>query len=66
MHVPYHLYEFGLKSFQRHGARAGYTVSFHEYYPCAGYMPPRLVGLFNTIMKWTDIGMQLAVWLRPE
>jgi 2-polyprenyl-3-methyl-5-hydroxy-6-metoxy-1,4-benzoquinol methylase len=64
MHVPYHLYEFGLESFVRHGPGAGYSVAFHEYYPCAGYMPQWLVLPFNAVMKWTDTGMQLAVWLR--
>jgi hypothetical protein len=66
MHVPYHLYEFGLESFRKHGAGAGYSVAFHEYYPCAGYMPRWLIGPFNSVMKWTNTGMQLAVWLRKE
>ena len=64
LHVPYHLYEFGLESFVRHGARAGYAVAFHEHYPCAGYMPRWLIGPSNAVMRWTDTGMQLAVWLR--
>jgi SAM-dependent methyltransferase len=66
MHVPYHLYEFGLESFRRHGARAGYTVAFHEFYPCAGYMPRWLIGPFNTLMRWTNTGMQLAVWIKKS
>ena len=64
MHVPYHLYEFGLDSFTRHGKRAGYSVVFREYFPCAAYMPRILIGPFNMVMSWTDTGMQLAVWLR--
>ncbi|GAC1474963.1 MAG: hypothetical protein NVSMB9_26390 [Isosphaeraceae bacterium] len=64
MHVPYHLYEFGLESFNRHGARAGYSVAFHEFFPCAGYMPRCIIGPFNTVMRWTNTGMQLAVWLK--
>jgi SAM-dependent methyltransferase len=64
MHMPYHLYEFGLKSFLRSGNHTGYSVVFHEYFPCAGYMPRVLIGPCNAVMQWTDTGMQLAVWLR--
>lgn len=64
MHAPYHLYEFGLKSFEKHGPGAGYALAFHEYYPCAAYMARWLVRPFNAVMKRTDTGMQLAVWLR--
>jgi SAM-dependent methyltransferase len=66
MHPPYHLFEFGLKSFTRHGARAGYAVAFHEYFPCAGQMPRPLVGFFNRVMGLTGTGMQLAVWLERK
>jgi len=64
MHTPYHLYEFGLKSFEKHSPGAGYAVAFHEYYPCATNMARWLARPFNAVMKWTDTGMQLAVWLR--
>jgi SAM-dependent methyltransferase len=66
MHPPYHLYEFGLESFVKHGARAGYTVVTHHYEPCAGYMPRWMIGPFNAVMRWTDTGMQLMVWLRKN
>jgi SAM-dependent methyltransferase len=71
LHPPYHLYEFGLESFIKHGPAAGYIVTFHEYYPSAvdmpaGYMPRWLVPYIDKVMKWTDTGMQLAVWLRKE
>src|SRR5262249_44359495 len=66
MHVPYHLYEFGLDSFIRHGSKSGYTVAFHGFYPCAGYMPKWMKGPFNKFMKATKTGMQLAVWLRKD
>lgn len=66
MHAPFHLYEFGLESFVRLGRRTGYSVALHEYVPCAGYMPAWLIGPFNTLMKATDTGMQLIVWLRKD
>lgn len=64
MHVPYHLYEFGLESFVKAGQRDGYTVAFHEFYPCANYMPRPFIITANVIMNWTKTGMQLAVWLK--
>jgi SAM-dependent methyltransferase len=64
MHSPYHLYEFSLQSFVLGGARAGYDVVHHEYYPCAAYLPARLVRLVDALMKWSRTGMQLVVWLR--
>lgn len=66
MHPPYHLFEFGLESFRLHSREEGYAVAFHEYFPCAGYMPRLLVPFFNAVMKWTDTGMQLAVWLKKN
>jgi SAM-dependent methyltransferase len=64
MHPPYHLYEFGVESFRRNGNRAGYDVAFHEYFPCAAYVPSILIKPLNAIMSMTNTGMQLAVWLR--
>jgi len=69
MHVPYHLYEFALQSFVRHGRAAGYSVAFHEYAPGAETMPAwltRIMRPFNALMRWTSTGMQLAVWLKKE
>ena len=66
MHVPYHTYEFGLKSFLKHGKKSNYSVAFHDYYPCASYMPNFLIKPFNKVMKSTNTGMQLAVWLKKN
>lgn len=64
MHPPYHLYEFSLRSFQRHGIRSGYRIAHHSFSPCASYMPKILIRPFNAVMKWTKTGMQLGVWLQ--
>ena len=63
MHNPYHLYEFGLRSFQEHGKKNDYEVAFHEYYVCATYMPKIADYILKQIMKRTGTGMQLCVWL---
>jgi 2-polyprenyl-3-methyl-5-hydroxy-6-metoxy-1,4-benzoquinol methylase len=66
MHPPYHLYEFGLSSFLHHGQQNGYTVTRHRFHVCQTYMPKILDPLLKRIMKATDTGMQLEVWLRKE
>lgn len=64
MHPPYHLYEFSLKSFRRHGRDHGYRVAWYEHYVCESYMPRVVRPLFHLAMKLSRTGMQLAVWLR--
>jgi 2-polyprenyl-3-methyl-5-hydroxy-6-metoxy-1,4-benzoquinol methylase len=65
MHSPFHLYEFGLESFQKHGQRAGYEVAKHRFNVCTIYhMPKLLQPLLRTYMDKTETGMQLTVWLR--
>jgi ubiquinone/menaquinone biosynthesis C-methylase UbiE len=66
MHEPYHLYEFGLKSFQEHAKQHGYEMAFHEYYVCQTFMPKLADFILKPFMKWTHTGMQLCVWLRKK
>lgn len=64
MHEPYHLFEFSLRSFQKNGVRLGYEVKHHEFYVSQAYLPTGLNGLARQIMKYTNTGMQLCVWLQ--
>lgn len=64
MHEPYHLYEFGLKSFLEHAKQHGYELAFSEYYVCQTFMPKLADYILKPYMKKTDTGMQLCVWLR--
>ncbi len=66
MHEPYHLHEFGLKSFEHHAKKHGYSVAFHEHYVCQTYMPKLADYVLKPYMKWTNTGMQLCVWLRKN
>jgi len=66
MHEPYHLYEFGLKSFQEHGRINHYEVVFHEFYVCETYLPKILDYVLKPYMVSTKTGMQLCVWLRKK
>ena len=65
LHKPYHLYEFGLKSFELHGAAAGYTIANHQVSVCTIFNVPKVAHWpLHQIMKHTNTGMQLSVWLR--
>jgi SAM-dependent methyltransferase len=63
MHPPYHLYEFTIESFERHARQTGYSVVGHQTFVCQTYLPPPLDTLARRVMKVTQTGMQLQVWL---
>ena len=63
MHVPFHLYEFDLRSFEKNGAMIGYDIAEHHYSVCAIPFVP-LKPLFRWFMDRTNTGMQLTVFLR--
>lgn len=64
MHPPFHLYEFSLNSFNANGSIQGYSVVDHKYYVCPTYLPSILNPIIRPIMRHTNTGMQLCVWLR--
>ena len=65
MHPPYHLYEFGLRSFELNGGRLGYSIAHHQFMTCTVmHLPAK--PLFRRIMDATDTGMQLTVFLRKN
>jgi 2-polyprenyl-3-methyl-5-hydroxy-6-metoxy-1,4-benzoquinol methylase len=64
MHVPFHLYEFSLKSFTELSGSAGFTIKHHTYYVGKSILVPKLVApVLHRCMKWTNTGMQLEIWL---
>jgi len=66
MHTPFHLYEFGLKSFEEHSKLNNYEIARHQYYVCDTYLPKILDYVLKPYMKRTNRGMQLCVWLRKK
>jgi 2-polyprenyl-3-methyl-5-hydroxy-6-metoxy-1,4-benzoquinol methylase len=64
MHPPYHLYEFTLSSFNQHGSSHGYNVIHHQYHVCDTYMPKFADRIVRPLMRISDTGMQLEVWLK--
>lgn len=67
MHEPFHLYEYGFKSFEELAKRLGFEIAFHEYYVASIYhIPKPLHPVLKSYMKRTNTGMQLAIWLRKK
>lgn len=67
MHVPYHLYEFDLKSFVLLGENSGFEVTKSRFDVCNIYFVPSLLhGLMRFYMKKTNSGMQLTVYLKKN
>ena len=66
MHVPYHLYEFSLESFNKNGLINDYTVKDSGYYVCETFMPKAFDIVLRPLMRKTNTGMQLIVWLEKK
>lgn len=66
MHVPYHLYEFDLRSFYEHGSANNYKLKDYSYYVCDTFLPKFIDPIARQIMSRTNTGMQLCVWLQKE
>ena len=65
MHPPFHLYEFGFKSFQHHARQHHYELAFHKIMVTSTtFLPGVLNPIVKPLMKKTNTGMQLEVWLR--
>ena len=66
MHEPFHLYEFTLRSFQKHGSLTDYKIVHHEYYVAQTFLPKFLDWILVPFMRSTNTGMQLCVWLKKK
>lgn len=66
MHVPYHLYEFDLRSFQRNAEVSGYEIAAYDFFVCDTFLPGWLDIVIVPLIKRTDTGMQLTIWLRKR
>lgn len=67
MHSPYHLYEFGLKSFQEIEKKMNFSIVNHHYDVCDIHPVPSFLHFpLRKYMEWTDTGMQLTVYLKKQ
>jgi 2-polyprenyl-3-methyl-5-hydroxy-6-metoxy-1,4-benzoquinol methylase len=65
MHEPFHMYEFGLRSFKQHAKNNNYEIAKYQYFVCNIYNIPKIFhSSLRYIMKKTNTGMQLSIWLR--
>lgn len=64
MHAPYHLYSFSIESFRCLSSKLGLDILRHDYHVNSALHTPRpLKGLVSSLMRKTNRGMQLTVWL---
>lgn len=66
MHEPFHLFEFSLKTFQQHAIKNNYSIIHHEYAVCKTYMPKYSDFILKPLMKRTNTGMELYIWLQKN
>jgi hypothetical protein len=67
MHPPFHLYEFGIKSFEELSSKLNFKIENSMYDVCSIYFVPKVFHpILRQYMKWTDTGMQLTVYLRKK
>jgi len=66
MHTPFHLYEFGLKSFEYNAKESGYYVHHYHYDVCETFLPLRFNGLLKWIMRKNNSGMDITVLLKKN
>ena len=67
MHSPFHLYEFDIRSFEAFSGKFGYQIIHKEYMVGRVLNFPKM---FHPILKWimksTNRGLQLTVWLEKK
>lgn len=66
MHEPFHLYEFTKKAFQLNAERLNYSIKQFNYFVCDTYLPKALDVILKPIMRQTNTGMQMVVWIQKH
>ena len=64
MHTPFHLYEFSVGAFRRHGAMHGLEIESHRIEVCETQLPRIFDPLLKPWMRITNTGLQLVIWLK--
>lgn len=65
MHAPFHLYEFSHLSFRQYATKLNYTIATYRYEPCEVLNFPKFSHpLLKFLMKKTNTGLQLIIWLK--
>ncbi len=64
LHIPFHLFEFTARSFERHAARTGYELALCRRHVAQTFAPRWADTVLVPLMRATHTGLQLEVWLR--
>jgi SAM-dependent methyltransferase len=64
LHVPFHLFEFTVQSFERHAERLGYQLAEHRHHVCDTFAPRWISPMLTRVMELSRTGLELEVWLR--
>ena len=64
MHAPFHMYEFSVEAFRRHGVLHGLEIESHDVEVCETQLPRVFDPFLKLPMRVTNTGLQLVVWLR--
>ncbi len=67
MHVPFHLYEFHLNSFEKLSSKLDYSIIHKEYMIGTIFNFPKILHPpLRQLIKFTNRGLQLIVWLKKN
>lgn len=66
MSEPYHLYEFDLNSFYENSLINNYKIVSFDYHICNTFLPNSLDFIFKPLMKFTNTGMEISVWIKKK
>jgi SAM-dependent methyltransferase len=64
LHVPFHLFEFTVHSFNCHAERLGYQLAEHRHHVCDTFAPRWASPLLTRVMELSRTGLELEMWLR--
>ncbi len=63
MHPPFHLFEFGTKSFKMNAEKNKFNIVKIQHVVCETFLPKIIDPFFKWVMKKTNTGMEINVWL---
>jgi SAM-dependent methyltransferase len=66
MHAPFHIYEFGAKTFEINSAINNYSVVIKDFWTTEDYLFEKPNFIVKKIIKLTKTDMNLTIWLRKN
>jgi SAM-dependent methyltransferase len=66
MHSPFHIYEFGRKTFEKNAVLNNYSIVQSYLWTTETYFPKKLDFILKPLIRATNSQMNLTVWLRKD